>query len=223
MKKFLLIIFTMCFCLAFSQKRTTVLGETTLGVTSKFSEKYSADFAFRSRYFLYQYHTWDYNQQQIDFYHFSNFHLNDKHIVSLGIYYRNRDFFDTGSGEIRITEKYNFVNQRSRLRYRHKLRLEQRFLKTLTIYRERYLFEVGLPLKGNTFDVGESYFTSSLEGLLSLSPHIKSIVSMRTNAKIAWKITKKLKLQTGLEYRLEAFNRKAYNVLFLLTSAFIKL
>ncbi|OBQ57263.1 DUF2490 domain-containing protein [Tamlana sp. s12] len=209
--------------MAFSQKNTTLLGETTVGVTHQFSQKYSTDFAFRSRYFLYQHHTWDYNQQQIDFYHFSNFHLNDKHIASLGIYYRNRDFFDTGSGEIRITEKYTYINQHKRLRYRHKLRFEQRFLKTLTIYRERYLFEVGLPLKGSTFDVGESYFTSSVEGLLSLSPQIKALTSLRTNAKIAWKITEKLKLRTGIEYRLETFNRKAYNVLFLLTSALIKL
>ncbi|MBU2950712.1 DUF2490 domain-containing protein [Tamlana agarivorans] len=221
-KKVLYVIFFIGSLNAFSQS-DAVLGETAVNLIHPFSEKYSVDFTFRSRYFLFRSRTWQYNQQQVDLYHFSNYIINKKNIVSLGVYYRNRDLFDTGLGEIRITEKYNHITHYQHIRLRHKIRIEQRFLENTTVFRQRYMFEIGLPLKGETFDVGETYFTGSLEGLLSLSPHISTRTSLRTNALIAWKIAKTFKVKAGLEYRLNAFNQNTFSRLFLLTSAVILL
>ncbi|MDO6760604.1 DUF2490 domain-containing protein [Tamlana sp. 2_MG-2023] len=222
-KRTLFIFFILgCFKVS-AQNNSAFLGETSVLLIHPFTKKYSVDFTVRSRYFLYEPPGWIYYQQQVDVYHFSNYIINNKNVVSLGVYYRNRDVFDTGRSEIRLTEKYNYITHNQQIRYRHKIRIEQRFLEDITIFRQRYLFEVGTPLNGDTFDVGETYLTGSIEGLLSLSPNTSTTTSLRTNALVAWKISTTFKVRAGLEYRLNAFNEEAYSRLYFLTSAVLLL
>ncbi|KAB1068338.1 DUF2490 domain-containing protein [Tamlana haliotis] len=219
----LFIIFILGWFKVFAQDSSAVLGETSVILIHPISKKYTADLTVRSRYFLYDPPSWQLRQQQVDLNLFSNYIIDKKHIVSLGIYYRYRTLFDTGRSEVRLTEKYNYITYNQKIRYRHKIRTEQRFLEDLTIFRQRYLFEVGTPLKGDTFDVGETYFTGSIEGLLSLSTETETITSLRTIAQIEWKLTTTFKVKTGLEYRLYDFNQEAYSRLFFLTSAVLLL
>lgn len=206
-----------------AQNNFSSLGESALSLNHKVSNTYSMNFAFRSRYVLYNDDGLQYQQQQVDVYHFSTFKLNYYHKLSFGIYYRNRDWFETGSNETRFTQQYNYIKQTLGVRYGHRFRAEQRILDTKTIYRQRYRFAVDFPLNGEKLDIGETYLVSTLEGLLSLSKPDNPETDIRLSSQIGWQINEKLKLQTGIEHRLEAFNLVAKNSLFVLTSAILKI
>ncbi len=199
------------------------LGESAIAINHKVSETYNVNFAFRSRYILYADNAIQYQQQQVDIYHFSTFKLNFYHKLSVGIYHRKRDWFETGSNETRITQQYSYTKQTLGIRYGHRLRAEQRILDHKTIFRQRYRFAVDFPLNGEKLDIGETYLVSSAEGLLSLSKPDKPETDIRLSAQIGWQATGSVKLQTGVEHRIEAFNVMAKNNLFVLTSVFLKI
>lgn len=216
-----------CFCiLCFSleaQGNFSSLGESALSLNHNVSKTYSVNFAFRSRYVLYNDDGLQYQQQQMDVYHFSTFKLNYYHKLSFGIYYRNRDWFDTGSDETRITQQYNYNKQTLGVRYGHRFRAEQRILDTKTIYRQRYRFAVDFPLNGEKLDIGEAYLVNAIEGLLSLSKPDRPETDIRVSSQIGWQINEALKLQMGLEHRFEAFNLVAKHSLFVLTTGVLKI
>jgi hypothetical protein len=223
-KHVLALVFYLIGLNAFSQNSFKSLGESSISLNHKISKEYSVNFAFRSRHFLYTNQGLHYKQQQMDVYHFSTFKLNFSHKLSFGVYYRNRDWFEaSGSDELRFTEQFNYIKQRLGVRYGHRLRTEQRILDTKTIFRQRYRFAVDFPLNGEKLDIGETYLVNAAEGLLSLSEFGKPETDIRISAQIGWQIHENLKLQTGLEHLLEAFNPVAKNNVFVLTSAILKI
>ncbi len=222
-KKLLTTILWFIPLMAITQEKLNTLGESAYAINHNVSKKYSINLAFRSRYFLYRNATVQYQQQQVDLYHFSTFNLDYSHKLSLGVYYRNRDWYNSGSNELRITQQFNYTKQFLGVRYGHRLRAEQRILETRTIFRQRYRFAVDFPLNGEKLDIGEAYFMANTENLLSLSKLNKPEADLRFSAHIGWQITQNLKLQTGLEHRLEAFNIKAKHNVFLMTSATFKI
>ncbi len=197
--------------------------ESVLAINHKVTKGYSINFALESRYFLYQNKTYLIKQQQLDIAHFSTFKLNFNHSLSLGLEYRNRAIFNQGSNEFRVTEQFNYKKQRLGVRYGHRIRSEQRILDTKTIFRQRYRFAVDFPLNGEKLDIGEAYLVNSVEGLLSLSKLDKPETDVRITAQIGWQLNEKLKLQIGLEHRLEAFNLITQHHLFILTNAILKI
>ncbi|MEP3838201.1 MAG: DUF2490 domain-containing protein [Algibacter sp.] len=207
----------------FTQNNFSVLGESVLAVNHTTTETYSFNFTFRSRYFLNHTHNFTYQQQQVDVFHFSHYKLNTKNKIGFGMYYRNRDWFESGSDELRFTQQYNYSKKKLGKSYGHRFRSEQRILKNKTIFRQRYRFALNCVLKGTKLQLGSSYLTSAIEGLLSLSKPSKPETDIRISSQIGWLITKALKLQTGLEHRYEAFNLKAKNNLFVLTSAVLRI
>ena len=108
------------------------------------------------------------------------------------------------------------------MRFGHRFRFEQRLLSELTILRSRYRFALDFPLSGEKLDVGESYLIMSMEALLSQSSAIKPELDHRTTANIGWVISKKSKIQLGLDYRFEAFNINTEYRLFVLSSFILK-
>ncbi|WP_131453997.1 DUF2490 domain-containing protein [Neotamlana sedimentorum] len=219
-----LLFLLLFYCLSVSsQNNLTLMGESSISVNHKATKNYSVNFAARSRYFLNPDNSFGYKQQQIDLYHFSTFKLNINHDLSLGIYYRNRDLFNTGIGEVRFTQQFNYKKQKHSFRFGHRVRAEQRILDTKTIFRQRYRFAIDFPLNGEKLDIGEPYLFFALEGLWSFSKKDTPEFDERTITQIGWQISETLKLQTGLEYRLEAFNIIAKHSLYLLTSAVLKL
>ena len=212
-----------CFILT-AQSNFNTFGESALSIDHKFSKSYSANFAILSRYNLYNNDQGiQYMQQHIEAIHFSTLSLNFNHKLSLGIYYRKKDWFETGSNELRICQQFTYTKQKLGVRYGHRFRLEQRILDEQTIFRQRYRFAVDFPLNGEKLDIGEPYLISAAEGLLSLSKPNKPQTDVRLSSQIGWQITEVLKLQTGLECRIEAFNLETENKLFLLTSAILKI
>lgn len=206
-----------------AQNDFITLGESAFGVNHNVSETYSINFTARSRYFLYRDAKIQYKQQQVDIFHFSTLKLNFNHALSFGVFYRNRDVFESGSNEIRFTQQFNYKTQKLGVRYGHRFITEQRIIDTRTIFRQRYRFAVDFPLNGEKLDIGELYFIGALEGLLSLSNTTPPAIDQRVTFQIGWQLTEDLKLQTGLEYRLDAYNIKAKNSLFVLTSAILKI
>lgn len=217
---FLLVLF---FGLYGSSQNFSTVGETAIALNHNVSKNYSINFSLEPRYSLYQNRSFLYENIQMDFSHFSTFRLNINHALSLGFVYRNREWFDMGSGEIRLTEQYNYKKQKLGVRYGHRIRLEQRFIDDFSVFRQRYRFAVDFPLNGEKLDINEAYFISSVEGLLSLAEKLKPETDLRLAAQIGWQISKIMKLQTGLEHRFEALNIKVQNNLFVLTSAILKI
>lgn len=217
-----ILLFLIIYTAASAQNNFSGLGETMASVNHNFSKEYSANFAIRSRYFLYK-NNLNYKQQQVDFYHFSTFKLNFIHKLSLGIYYRNRDWFNTGSDEWRFTQQFNVTKQKLGVRYGHRIRFEQRLFNTFTAFRQRYRFAVDFPLNGEKLNIGETYLVASTEALVSLSEAHEPLFDQRFTSLIGWQIDQNLKLQSGLEFRWESYNVKAKNNLYLLTAAILKI
>lgn len=209
------------FSFGFSQENFESLGESGIAINHKVNDFYNINFSARTRYYLYR--NINIENRQVDLVHFSTYKLNYNNSLSFGIQYRFREGFDGGSNELRLTQQYNFTKQNSALRFGHRFRFEQRILDDLTILRSRYRFAIDSPLNGEKLDIGESYLVASMELLLSQNKNIKSEVDHRTTTQIGWLISKKLRLQIGLEYRFEAFNIKTEEKLFILSSAILKL
>lgn len=222
-KKYLHFLTCLLFINGFAQNNFEGLGESDFSINHSVSKKYSINGSLRSRYFLFQDANFKYEQRQIDFIHFSTFILNYNNSLSFGLQYRNRDLFSNSSNEFRLTQQYNFNKRTDGIRFGHRLRFEQRIFNTLTVFRPRYRFTVDFPLNGQKLDVGEAYFIGSLEALWSLNKNSKPEFDQRNTAQIGWQLNENLKLQTGLEYRIEAFNIQTEMKLFLLTSAIIKI
>ncbi|WP_246454685.1 DUF2490 domain-containing protein [Hyunsoonleella aquatilis] len=220
-----LYVFGLCFLCFYTEAQSNFssLGESAISLNHSVSKIYSVNFAFRSRYVLYNDDGFQYLQQQVDAYHFSTFKLDYYHKLSFGIYYRNRDWFDTGSDETRLTQQYNYTKQTLGVRYGHRIRAEQRILDTKTIFRQRYRFAVDFPLNGEKLDIGETYLVSAIEGLLSLSKPDNPETDIRVSSQIGWQMNEALKLQLGLEHRWEALNLVAKHNLFVLTGAVLKI
>lgn len=206
-----------------TQNNLETLGESAVDLNYNISKNYSINVSVRSRYYLYKDAQFTFEQRQLDFVHFSTFKLNYNHNLSFGLQYRNSHLFSERSNEIRLTQQFNYVKQQFGVRYGHRIRTEQRFLNTETIFRQRYRFAIDFPLNGEKLDIGEAYFIGALEGLLSLNKISNPEIDQRTSAQIGWQLTKTLKLQTGLEYRFEAFNIKTQHLLFVLTSVVLKI
>jgi hypothetical protein len=213
-------------CIGFNSVAQNNFGtqnESSFAINHRVSKNYKVNFAIRARSFLFKDAMFRYKHQQMDLYHFSTFSLNYSNSLSFGVYYRNRDWFETGSDELRFTEQFNYIKQTLGVRYGHRIRSEQRIFDTKTSFRQRYRFAVDFPLNGEKLDIGEPYLVGSVEALLSISKLSRPEMDQRTSAQIGWQFSETLKLQTGLEYRLEAYNLKADNLLFLLTSAVLKI
>ena len=221
--RILIISFSFIFGLnLFSQNNFETLGETGFALNHKVSDSYKINFSARSRYYLHQDGSFGFENRQLDIVHFSTLNLDYNHSLSLGIQYRVRESIDGGSNELRVTQQFNYTKNNQALRFGHRFRFEQRLLSKLTILRSRYRFALDFPLSGEKLDVGESYLIMSMEALLSQSSAIKPELDHRTTANIGWVISKKSKIQLGLDYRFEAFNINTEYRLFVLSSFILK-
>ncbi|WP_452227408.1 DUF2490 domain-containing protein [Lacinutrix cladophorae] len=222
-KKLIYIGLFFCASKSIAQESFESLSESAFSVNHKFSSVYKANFAIKSRAYIYQNDNLRYKQRQVDIVHFSTYSLNHNNSLSLGIQYRNRDLFEDKSNELRLTQQYNFTKKRLSKRFGHRFRVEQRFLEAITVHRIRYRFALDFPLKGDQLDINEAYFISSMELLNSMNALSAPEIDHRTTVQIGWLLSEKINLQAGLEYRFEAFNIITEQKLFILTSAILKI
>lgn len=216
-----------CFALTFSsivaQNGFDVLGETSFAVNTQISNRYNANFSLRSRYFIYEDNDFNFNVRQIDLAHFSNYKLDFRHSISLGIQYRNRTFFEDISNEIRFIQQYDIRTLHKTSRFGHRFRFEQRLFENITIFRLRYRFAVDTPLNGDKLDPGEAYLIKSVEAVFNTSKQFQPSYDIRLNAQLGWLTSKSFRLQFGVEYRLEALNIATRQRLLILTTGVLNL
>lgn len=207
-----------------AQERLTGYWEPKFTIDYKVAGLYSHNFSLINRNYLLDQGDLGLKVRQLELAHFSNLKIKDNQSLALGLQYRMRNNFDDGPDQFRITQQYSLNHASLALRFGHRVRAEQQFHKDLTIHRFRYRFAVDFPLKGMKVDQGEPYLVGSMEQLMSVFKGASPQYDARLVGQIGWDLDHGLKLQTGLEYRLEEFTSDLpQSVLFLLTSAQISL
>lgn len=209
--------------LLWPQENFEGLGETSIAVNHKITNRVDFNYSLRSRYFLYRDSKLTYDQRQLDLAYFGTYKLSLDKSLSFGVQYRNRSIFNDRGNELRLTQQFNQNSRFEKFRFGHRFRFEQRILENLTLLRSRYRFALDFPLNGLELDLGEAYLVPSMEILLTNNPHLKPELDHRTTLQIGWLISENLKLQGGFEYRFEALNLDTQHALFILTSAVLKI
>ncbi|MGB5941821.1 MAG: DUF2490 domain-containing protein [Leeuwenhoekiella sp.] len=151
--------------------------------------------------------------------HFTTYESGFYGKISLGVRYRNRDWFEARSNEFRLTEQYNYAKYYNQFRLGHRARFEQRFFDDETVFRLRYRLALDFPLQGITLNTGEFYTALSLETLYSLGKQQKLEFSQRLNWTIGNQIQDNLKIQVSVEYRKEDYLNPTANRAFIYTSS----
>ena len=165
-----------------------------------------------------------YAVQHLEFSHFTTYESGFYGSVSLGLRYRNRDWFDPArSNEIRLTQQYNYARNYNQYRLGHRFRTEERFYSTQTVYRARYRINLDFPLQGLRLDDGEFYTAVGLETLYSISAQEQPELNQRLTLTLGNQLSKTLKLQIAAEYRKEDLFIDQGNRVFFYTAAKIKL
>jgi len=205
-----------------AQDNFALLGEPAFAINTELSYKYQMNFGLRSRHLLYSGENLSLNTRQVDLMHFSTLKLDLRHSISFGVMYRNRSAFEDLGDEFRLTQQVNIIKRRGSSRFGHRLRIEQRLFENLSILRVRYRFAYDRPLNGPSLDLGETYCVQYVEAVTNYSENFTPFYDLRLTSQIGWLLTKYLRLQAGLEYRLDSLNQQLVHRVFILTTAILK-
>lgn len=223
-KKVLLAFFLLIIFKTQGQSDLTGFWEPEVAVNYKVKEGYKHNFSVRKRSFIRKEDNTVFDVRQIDVSHFSGFKVSRNIDASFGIMYRFREEFDNGrSDELRLTQQFNYAYRPLLIRFGHRIRAEQRITSERTVHRFRYRFAIDSPLNGETTDVGEAYIVASTEALLSVASAISPEYDQRVTVQMGWLLAEGLRLQTGIEYRIEDYTNGKDHVAFLLSSLIFSL
>lgn len=204
-------------------QETQFLSQHELGLSYNPASRWSYNFEVTNRNTLPTEKT-PFTAQHIEFSQFTTYESGFYSSLSLGLRYRNRDWFDSSrSNEIRLTQQYNYARSYNQYRLGHRLRVEQRFYEDETVYRARYRLNLDFPLQGLRLDNGEFYTAIGLETLYSISALSQPELNQRLTLTLGNQISKLLKLQIAAEYRKEDLIIEHDNRVFFYTAAKFKL
>jgi hypothetical protein len=207
-----------------AQENFTVLTQPKIAVNYTVVENYKHNFSIAKRNYFYRNGNYALSTRQIDVVHFSNLKIKDAQSIAFGIQYRFRENFENDKlNELRFTQQYNLTHKPRIIRYGHRLRAQQRITTALTIHRFRYRFALDFPLKGEQLDVGEPYFVTNTEVLLSVAKNRLPQYDQRIAANIGWLVAPKTKFQAGLQYRIEDYTHQTRFEFFLHTNLILAL
>ena len=201
-----------------AQNNTEVFNENGFALRHRFGKLYSVNFELSNRAFIYRNNSSIYRMRQLQISHFSDFKLDLRQNIALGLMYRNRGAFEDSSNEIRLTQQYNLKSIFKTLRFGHRFRSEQRFYDQFTAFRFRYRLALDVPLQGLKLDIGETYFVVTNEVLWTSTKISKPEFDYRISPSLGILLSKNLNLEFGVELRLEKVNIKTDEVLFFNTS-----
>tara|TARA_R110002051_G_scaffold234092_2_gene295713 strand:+ start:1980 stop:2663 length:684 start_codon:yes stop_codon:yes gene_type:complete len=209
--------FTGFFSLA--QENFTGYLEPSVAINYKVKENYSHNFAFTNRTYFFNNETYQLKVRQIDIAHFSDLKIKPNQSIAFGVQYRFRDNFEPDrENELRLTQQYNRTFKSRNIRFGHRLRSEQRIQALLTTHRFRYRFALDFPLQGEKLDIGETYLIGATESLLSVAKSTGPSFDQRITTTIGYFLSAPIKIQAGIEYRLENYNEETEKVLFVTSS-----
>ncbi|MUH34229.1 DUF2490 domain-containing protein [Zobellia amurskyensis] len=207
----------------YSQENTTGYFQPDISLNYKVSTNYSHNFKVAQRAYIYE-DDFSYRVKQLDISHFSTLKIGFEQSLAIGLQYRFRESFDNeGENELRITEQYKFSHAYESVTVGSRFRAEQRIHPSKTIHRFRYRLSVDIPLKGEQLDIGEPYFSASVEPLLSVAKNDKPEYDQRLTSHLGWLLNRETKLEVGAEYRAENYTHATQHIFFLLTSLIFSL
>lgn len=207
-----------------AQKKFTGYIAPQFSLNYKVSTFYSHNFLIGQRSYFYKNDALGISARQVDIAHFSNLKIKANQSIALGIQYRFRAPFEKEEeNELRITEQYNYTFKPKTIRFGHRARLEQRIRPSLTTHRLRYRFAADMPLQGEVLDLGEAYFIASIESLCSVASTKKASYDQRFSLQIGTLLYQELKLQAGIEYRMEDYTEALQHVFFLNSALILSL
>ncbi len=204
--------FTLCYT-SIAQSNFAVLNEPYLEFNSTISNKYSLNFSLKERQFIYENKALQFKHRHIDFGHFSLLKLKNNASFGIGILYRSIGNFDNISNEFRVTEQFLIKGNK----YNHRLRLDQRYLNTLTIHRFRYKLSKKLFLNSKKASI--TLANEALFSLCKASLKLENRIAMV----FAYKSSENLEFSLGLEHRLYNYNHKASHTFVMLPSLIFKI
>jgi hypothetical protein len=220
---FLPFLLLTCFLLR-SQDNSTVYWQPEVSLNYKVSPIYAQNFSITNRNYLYQDHESKLSVRQIDLSHFSNLTIDFNKSIGLGVQYRFREVFEKDrTDELRFTEQFNANHKNGSIRLGNRFRTEQRITPSRTVHRFRYRFAIDLPLEGLELDTGETYLVLTTESLMSIGKGMRPMYDQRLTSQIGWSLPKGLKLQFGIQYRLEDYTQNTEQVFFFLNSLVVSL
>ncbi|MGV6830640.1 MAG: DUF2490 domain-containing protein [bacterium] len=209
-------------CLLGAQENPLLL-EPIVAINYDANDSYKLNFSFGSRSYIVNDKNFTYQQRHLEINHFSTLKLNPFRSISIGLKYRNRDWFESSSNEFRLTQQFNSNNALRVGRIGHRIRNEQRFFNDKTVFRVRYRFAYDVPLNGTKLDVGEAFLVGYSESLQSFSKKDTPETGQRFALLIGWSITKNSKFQIGVEQRFGNIWNDVETSTFILSQYAIKL
>ncbi|WP_231555177.1 DUF2490 domain-containing protein [Cellulophaga sp. Hel_I_12] len=210
--------------LSFAQENFTGYLEPSVAINYKVKATYSHNFTFSNRSYFFNNEAYQLKTRQIDIAHFSDLKIKSNQSIALGVQYRFRDNFEPDrENELRLTQQYNSTFKSRNIRFGHRLRSEQRIQTSLTTHRFRYRFALDFPLQGENLDMGETYLVGSTESLLSVAKATRPSFDQRITTHIGYFLSASIKIQAGMEYRLENYNQETERVLFVTSSLILAL
>jgi hypothetical protein len=214
----------LCGFTLFAQSSFTGYLEPSVALNYKITSSYSHNFSFANRTYFYKDEAYLLKARHLDLSHFSELKFRPNQSFALGVQYRFRDNFEPDrENELRFTQQYNFTFRPRIIRFGFRFRSEQRIQPSLTTHRFRFRFAADLPLQGEKLDVGETYLIASTESLLSLAKANKPSFDQRFTTNIGYFLSETIKIQAGLEYRLENYNQETNRVFFITSSLILAL
>jgi hypothetical protein len=223
-KWFLFFAFLLLMSTLKAQENLTGYWQPQIALNYKVTGSYSHNFSLANRNYIYDNEEFTLQGRQLDLAHFSKLKIRDNQSVALGAQYRFRNNFENRENELRLTQQYNITHKNFAVRFGHRVRAEQRITNSLTTHRFRYRFAMDFPLMGEKLDPGEPYFIGTFENLLSVANSDGPQYDTRLSGQVGWDLNGGIKLQAGVEYRMEDYSSGLpQNILFLLTSVQLSL
>jgi hypothetical protein len=163
----------------------------------------------------------NYNWEHVEARLFATYELFGSRKVGGGYQFRWREpFLEEDFGyEHRLLQQYAFITYTGEQRLGHRIRSEQRIRESGFIQRFRYRLSYDFPLSGQQLNPGEKYLILSNEVLYSISDSAPELDN-RIYLGLGWFFDSKRKLETGLQFRVEAYNSDDPDPIFHFTTSY---
>ena len=147
--------------------------------------------------------------------HLSLHKVSAKSHIGLGVLYRfvvGQD--NSHQNEFRLTQQFNTAIQPNTLTFKHRIRLEERFVTKEINTRFRYRFGVDFPLWSKNRIENKFHALLNAEYLLQMNQNQPPQQNFRVMGGIGTLISSSFKIEAKIQYRLEHFIRNHRNYCF---------
>ncbi len=206
------------------QDRFTGYQEPSVQIGYSLTDSYAHTFGVDERIYWYREGQLGWEVKQLDLSHFSDFSLNEKNRIALGIQYRFEKIFEKeAENELRFTEEYTYFWKASGIDFGHRLRAEQRIRSSFTAFRFRYRLDMQFPLRIKEKGQGGINFKANTETLITLAQMNPISFEQRIAVGIGCILNDVTEIELVAEYRLGDYTQNLSHELFFVTGLILNL